>query len=113
MFAAIAVAAAGENAPAAAAFIANSLTPGETQARAAVSITQRWTQSAPQDAAAWITQFPDLPVREAAVENLVGLWAQQDSAATVNWLNTLPNGTLRSTAINAFTANALPFDGQP
>lgn len=113
MLAAIAVAGAAEHAPAAAAFIANSLAPGETQARAAVSITQRWTQSAPQDAAAWISQFPDLPVRDAAVENLVGLWSQHDSAAAANWLSALPSGSFRTTAINAFAANQSQFARTP
>lgn len=109
----IAVAASAENASAAAGFIVSSLAPGETQTRAAVSITQRWTQSAPQDAAAWIAQFPDLPVRDAAVENLVGLWARQDSPATANWLSALPSGSLRTTAINVFAANQSQFDVTP
>lgn len=109
----IAVAASAENASAAAGFIASSLAPGETQTRAAVSITQRWTQSAPQDAAAWIAQFPDLPVRDAAVENLVGLWARQDSPATANWLSALPSGSLRTTAINIFAANQAQFSATP
>jgi hypothetical protein len=109
----IAVAASAENASAAAGFIVSSLAPGETQTRAAVSITQRWTQSAPQDAAAWIAQFPDLPVRDAAVENLVGLWARQDSPATANWLSALPSGSLRTTAINVFAANQSQFSATP
>ncbi len=112
MQAAVAVAGADENA-AAAALIASSLAPGETQGRAAVAITQRWTQSAPQDAAAWISQFPDMPVRDAAVENLVGLWAQHDSAATVNWLSTLPSGSLRTAAIKSLAANQSQFASTP
>ena len=103
LLAAVAIAAASDNATDAASLIATALTSGEIQGRAAVSITQRWAQSAPQDAAAWVSQFPEMPARDAAVENLVALWAQTDSQATANWLNSLPDGSLRLAAISSFT----------
>ena len=103
LLAAAAISAASENPADAARLIANALAPGETQARAAVSITQRWAQSSPSDAATWIAQFPEIPARDAAVENLVALWSQDDSEATANWVNSLPEGSLRLAAINAFT----------
>ena len=103
LLAAVAIAASTEDAPGAARLIANAIPPGETQTRAAVSITQRWAQSSPTDAAAWISQFPEIPARDAAVENLVALWTQADSQATANWVNSLPDGSLRLAAINAFT----------
>lgn len=103
LLAAAAIAASSEGASGAARLIASAIPPGETQARAAVSITQRWAQSSPSDAAAWISQFPEMPARDAAVENLVALWAQADTQATANWLNSLPDGSLRLAAINAFT----------
>lgn len=110
MLAAVAVAAAEENGPAAATFLANALAPGEIQSRAAVSITQRWSQVAPLDAADWVSQFPETPARDAAVENLVGLWVMNDSPAAANWLNTLPDGSLRTTAINAYAASVAQTD---
>jgi len=103
LLAAAAIAASSEDAPNAARLIADAILPGETQARAAVSITQRWAQSTPADAAAWISQFPDMPARDAAVENLVALWAQADTKGTAKWLNSLPDGSLRLAAISAFT----------
>lgn len=113
MLAAIAVAAAAGNAPAAATLVANTLAPGEAQARAAVAITQRWTQVAPADAAAWISQFPEIPLRTAAVENLVGLWGLNDSQAVASWVNGLPGGSLRDSALQAYAANLAPLYPAP
>jgi len=102
LLAAAAIAAAAGNAPEAASLIATSLASGGTQSRAAVSITQRWAQSAPLDAAAWISQFPEIPARDDAVKNLVVLWVEGDSHATAEWLNSLPNGSFRDSAFTVF-----------
>lgn len=105
MLSAIAVAAASADAPAAATLVASAFAPGVVQARTAVAITQRWVQTAPEEAAAWVVQFPDLPLRDAAVENLVGLWALSDASAAANWVNALPDGALREAATQALAAN--------
>ena len=104
MLAAVAVAAAEENGPAAATFLAQALAPGEAQSRAAVAIAQRWAQVAPQETADWVSRFQDMPARDAAVENLVGLWAMNEPRGAADWINTLPDGSLRTAALHAFTA---------
>jgi hypothetical protein len=71
LLAAVAVAEA-ERAPGpAAALVATELNPGPEQERAAVSVAQRWAQSKPDEAAAWVAQFPEKsPARAAGEENV-------------------------------------------
>jgi hypothetical protein len=104
LFAAAATAAATEHASDAATLIAGVITADDPQARAAVAIIQRWAQTSPTAAAAWLEQFPELPMRGAAVENLVGLWAQSDSPAAARWVSSLPSGSLRDSALHALEA---------
>ena len=80
----------------------NGLVAGEEQDRTAVSIVQRWVQNSPQAAASWVSQFPDIPLREAAVQNLLALWTAQDAEAAGNWLRELPAGPLRNLGITAY-----------
>jgi hypothetical protein len=102
LVAAAAVASAEQDGAAAAALAANSLVAGEEQDRTAVSIVQRWVQNSPQAAASWVSQFPDIPLREAAVQNLLALWTAQDAQAANNWLRELPAGPLRDLGITAY-----------
>jgi hypothetical protein len=57
-----------------------------------------------------VEQFPELPLRDAAVENLIGLWAMSDAPAAANWVNALPDGALRDVATQAFAANQSQSD---
>lgn len=102
------VAAAELNPGSAATLAAASLQPGDDQNRAVVGIVQRWAQTSPLEAAAWVAAFPDTPARSAAVENLVQIWAAQDSPATAAWLNALPQGPLRADGLAAFPRFQLP-----
>lgn len=85
----------------AATLIATDVDAGEVQERAAVALTQRWAQSAPRDAAAWVLQFPESLARDAAAKNLVTLWTAQDAEAAGQWLGELPEGTLRTVGLSA------------
>lgn len=102
LVAAVAVAAAEQDGAAAAALAANGLGAGVEQDRATVSIVQRWVQSSPPAAAAWVAEFPDLPARQAAVQNLLALWTAQDAEAAGNWVNQLPVGSLRDLGVTAY-----------
>ena len=105
---AVAVASAEQDGAAAATLAVNGLVGGEEQDRTAVSIVQRWVQNSPQAAASWVSQFPDIPSREAAVQNLLALWTAQDAEAAGNWVRELPAGPLRDLGITAY-AQALAY----
>ena len=63
---------------------------GEDQTRAAVQVVQRWGQSAPEETAAWVEQFPVGATRQTASDNLVAIWRLQNPAAAEQWLATKP-----------------------
>jgi len=108
LLAAVAVAAAGQDGAAAATLAATALVPGAEQDRTAVAIVQRWVQNQPEQAAAWVAQFPDTPVRETTAQNLVAFWAAQDGEAAALWLRSLPAGTLRAAGMTAYAQRQLP-----
>jgi hypothetical protein len=113
MIATVAVAAAAENASAAATLIANALGPGETQDRVAVSIIQHWAQVSPLDAAAWLSEFPEIPVRNVAMNKLVALWAMRDHQAAANWITALSDGSFKNSAIDSFATYQVQFSDIP
>jgi hypothetical protein len=108
LLAAVAVAAAGQDGAAAAMLAATALAPGAEQDRTAVAIVQRWVQNEPEQAAAWVAQFPDTPARETTAQNLVAVWAAQDGEAAALWLRSLPAGTLRAAGMTAYAQTQLP-----
>jgi hypothetical protein len=55
--------------------------------RAVVQIVQRWSQTAPADAATWITSLPDGPARKGAIRNLSTIWSESDGAALSRWVS--------------------------
>jgi hypothetical protein len=60
-----------EKDPAAAASLAvKELPSGRLQADTIVAIVQRWAQQSPADAEAWVNQFPEGSLRDAAMESL-------------------------------------------
>jgi hypothetical protein len=66
-------------------------------------------QQEPVRAAAWVAEFPAGALRDAAVENLVKLWADQDANQTANWLNRLGAGPGRDLALEAFISKIGPL----
>jgi hypothetical protein len=71
LLASVAVAEAERDPGPAATLVATELSPGPEQERAAVSVAQRWAQSKPDEAAAWVAQFPEKsPARAAGAENV-------------------------------------------
>ena len=50
----------------------------------------------------WVSQFPDIPSRDAAVQNLLAIWTAQDAEAAGNWVRELPTGSLRDAAVAAY-----------
>jgi hypothetical protein len=101
----LALAIAKTDAAAAATLAVQAVAPGADQDRAVVGVVERWAQTAPQEAAAWVSRFPAGALQEAAAHNLLGVWTSFDSAAARSWVEQLPEGSLRATALAA-CANA-------
>ena len=59
LLAAVALASAKQDPATAAGLAATAVDPGPEQDRTAVAIVQRWAQTSPEAAAAWVAQFPD------------------------------------------------------
>jgi hypothetical protein len=70
LLSAAAITAATQDPRGAASLIARNLTPGRLQDQAAVAIVERWAQTDPQAAAAWISQFPEGSVKAVASQAL-------------------------------------------
>lgn len=100
---AVAVAMSAKNPAGAAALTGSAIPPGADQDRVAVSVVQRWAQTAPQAAAEWVLRFPESSVRYAAAQNLATVWALKDAAAADQWLNSLPAGRTRDAAAAGYT----------
>ncbi len=96
-------AAVAESDPSAAAKLAvESLPAGREQDDAIVGIVQRWVQTSPEQAAAWVAAFPEGSLRETALEALVKLWADKDLVGTGAWVDTLTSRASRDTAVAAY-----------
>ncbi len=65
---------------------------------ALVQVIQRWAESEPSDAAAWVVLFDPGEARSAGLKTVVSLWAQSDTAATLTWIGSLQNEDLREEA---------------
>ena len=99
----VAVASAEQDPAGAATIVLQQLSPGEGQDRAVVSIIQRWVQTDPAIASAWVSEFPENALGRDAMDNLVNLWADRDLVASGNWLLTLREGALRNAGVLAYS----------
>ena len=69
----------------AAKFIATSMTDSDARNNAVINIVRFWTASSPEQAAAWVEQFPQGPLRDAAMENVMDVKLNSsDSGASPN-----------------------------
>jgi len=95
----------------AATLLLNSTVSGRTQDDAVVGIVERWVQTDPIQAAAWVAQFPE-SMRGVASQNLVAVWARNNPEAAGTWLNTIEHGPAQDLAIVAYVS-ALKSHGSP
>jgi hypothetical protein len=82
----VAIAWAETDPAAAGTFAANDLPPGRLQNDVVVAIVQRWGQHEPEEAAAWVANFPAGELRQAAIENLASIWGQTDPFRSRQWV---------------------------
>jgi hypothetical protein len=69
--------------------------PGRDFDVAAVQVIQRWASQSPSDAAAWVSMFPQNPVREAGVKIIAERWLSTDASAAFAWLSGMKDTELR------------------
>ena len=98
----------GTDPNAAATLAVKSVSAGRAQDDAVVGIAQRWVQKEPENAAAWVAQFPNGILRDTALENLVSLWADKDPTQAGNWLNVAGLGASQDTAVSVYVSKIAP-----
>ena len=98
----VATGAAEQNPSAAAGLVAMGVEAGPEQDRAAISVLQRWAQESPEDAAAWISNFPQAQLRTTGLNELLTAWVRQDPSGAQAWVMGLPEGELQETGIAAY-----------
>ncbi len=86
-----------------------SMPEGREQNDTVVGIVQRWAQTEPKIAGAWVAAFPDSDLRETAGRELVTIWADQAVEEAGQWLDALPGGGFRDTAVSAYVDKILPM----
>ena len=67
-----------------------------------ISVVQRLAQQQPEQTAAWVAEFPEGALRDAAFEELARLWADRNVDTVANWLNSLASSPARDAAIGAY-----------
>jgi hypothetical protein len=67
-----------------------------------VAVVERWAQSNPASAAAWIGQFAPGTLQNVAGENLVANWFAHDQQGSYDWITSLPPGGLRDAALASY-----------
>jgi hypothetical protein len=101
----------GDSNPAAAAELAlKALPAGKNQDDAVVGIVQRWVQTQPADAAAWVERFPEGKLRDTAMTEVVKLWSDKNLTDAGHWINDLAPGPGRDAAVEAYIGKALSSD---
>jgi hypothetical protein len=94
----------GDTDPRSAAELAvQSLPAGRSQEDAFLGIAQQWVQKEPERAAAWVFEFPE-SFQPTALESVVKIWASSDAPHATKWVESLPSGPLRDTALSVLAA---------
>jgi hypothetical protein len=84
--------------------------PDDSQQQTAVEVAQRWTQQAPEAAARWVETFADPDLRAFAVDAVMRIWVETDSATAHQWLSRQPASGFRDEATVAYAAAIAPVD---
>lgn len=65
---------------------------GRLQSDAIIGILERWAQSSPEQAAAWVEAFPASDLRETAVSDVAQLWMISDPEKADRWRSKMAMG---------------------
>lgn len=70
-------------------------------------VIERWVDTAPADAAAWVASFDPGETREAGLKAITSTWLPEDPAACVAWLSSLQDESVRNEALNGYAEAVL------
>jgi hypothetical protein len=71
---------------------------------ALVQVVQRWAANSPQDAAAWVVDFPPTAARKAGIQAVLEPWLRDDTQAAFNWVQTQQDSTIRQEVLAGLNA---------
>jgi len=91
----------------AAQFVAN-MSPGEAQKRAVLSVVSTWADAEPEAAATGQPNFLKEASERKLFKTIIQNWGAQDSVAAGDWIQALPAGPTRDSALEAYYQ---PVDG--
>ena len=86
--------------------VATSLPPGDNQNTILTNLVGVQASKDPAQAAALLNQFPDPTTQLAATSTLSATWVKQDPQAFTTWLDSLPAGDVRDTAITQLVSSS-------
>jgi hypothetical protein len=99
-----------ESSPSDAATLVASMTPGQQQNDAALTVLLEWGRSDPQAAANWLKLFPTGEFRDKAIHNLTVILAEQEPDSAKSVLLDWPDTTERARAIRSYLNETLDTD---
>jgi hypothetical protein len=96
---AVAVSLSSQDGRKAAGLVAQAMVTGKEQVDASILVARNWGARQPEEAAEWISLFPDSLVREEALRGLVAGWSGRSTKAMLAWVDSLPDSPLREEAL--------------
>jgi hypothetical protein len=106
-FGRIALALSDEDPEGAARLLSDSGVAGRDFDVAVFQVVESWSNTAPENAAAWVASFDAGETRQAGMKAVTGTWLALDPAACVAWISTLQDETVRDEAINGYAEAVL------
>jgi hypothetical protein len=76
---------------------------------AVVEVIQRWATQSPANAAAWVAQFEPGEARSAGLKEVASAWMEQDIKATISWIDSIQDSTIKEEAITGMALSILEF----
>lgn len=78
---------------------------GEEKQAFMVSLITNWAMNQPQASADWLASKEEFPGKALAVHNTVDMWQRMNFAASTRWIETLPKGASRQSALRALATH--------
>lgn len=73
---------------------------------AVVQVIQKWGSTAPASAADWVVRFDNSDSRKAGLKAICSTWMSFDPEASMSWISSISNETIRKEAIGGYAEAA-------